>query len=197
MVEICPDLDRLFILSFFNWLWSPQFVGKYWIFRKIFGWPQKSEELSGIEISAFYRKHHKKSSPNFPLPGTDKRQSFRALRPLSSNYNSKCEFLFVVVVVVKLMHNCHFVQLAVFVLKKFLFSSRQQKSWLFFDNQQPRSMSPTLVQKQLLKMLLYFHLGIFIATQCLGDFLAAIVALTYSILDCMDYPGMTQYTGCF
>ena len=108
-------------------------------------------------------------------------------------------YVVIVVVVVKLMHNCHFVQLAVFVLKKFLFSSRQQKSWLFFDNQQPRSMSPRkrLVQKQLLKMLLYFHLGIFIATQCLGDFLAAIVALTYSILDCMDYPGMTQYTGCF
>ena len=33
------------------------------------------------------------------------------------------------------MHNCHFVQLEVFVLKNFLFS--QQKSRLFFDDHQP------------------------------------------------------------
>ena len=37
--------------------------------------------------------------------------------------------------VVKAVHNCHFVQLEVFVLKNFLFS--QQKSRLFFDDHQP------------------------------------------------------------
>ena len=40
------------------------------------------------------------------------------------NVNSYLFLLFFL----KLMHNCHFVQLALFVLKKFLFSSRQQKS---------------------------------------------------------------------
>ena len=65
-------LQRL--LQFITHLRSPpsiEYFGRY------FGRPQKSKELS-IEISAFYRKHHKKSLLNFPLPGTDKRQSFQS-----------------------------------------------------------------------------------------------------------------------
>ena len=67
-------LILLWLLQFINHLRSPpsiEYFGRY------FGRPQKSKELS-IEISAFYRKHQKKSLLNFPLPGTDKRQSFQS-----------------------------------------------------------------------------------------------------------------------
>ena len=86
-------------------------------------------------------------------------QNVKFCHKLFSNYNSKCKMLsqkFLQITIQnvtfchkkclqitiqnvkfcsKAVHNCHFVQLLVFVLSNFLFS--QQKSRLFFDDHQP------------------------------------------------------------
>ena len=71
-------------------------LGSIGYLRRYFGrCPQKSKELS-IEISAFYRKHHKKSFSTFHCPEQIKDKVSRAFRPLfkSSNYNSKSKKIY-------------------------------------------------------------------------------------------------------
>ena len=158
-------------------------------FRGYFGRPQKSKELS-IEISPFYRKHHKKSLLNFPLPGTDKRQSFQSsqtsLQITIQNVKKSIYFY-------KSSAQLPLCPVgSICVEKLFVFSTKVST---FLRRPQTMSFSSR-------KTFPSFHLVSFIkqnfCRQLLEDFWPklCVVALTYSsLLDCMDHPGLTQYTG--
>ena len=157
-------------------------------------------------------------------------KKFSELSDLSSNYNPKTEIPFSCFIFLFFLWKQYTSTLAsleylcwktfgVFVLKNFLFS--QQKSRLFFDNHQPCPLLPirhfhrkalsrssfSAREQFSMQFIIGFSTTLFVGYMrkrktviCLKNVGRNYVALTCSILDCMDHHPLalkTQYSGCF